>query len=70
MSFLVIGWFVIQAGIHHDAAQAQDLGGAFVFLLNQPFGRWLLGIVALGFVALRLHSFACASWIRLLGSPA
>lgn len=41
-----------------------------MFLLNQPFGRWLLGIVALGFVALGLHSFACARWIRLLGSPA
>lgn len=64
--FLVIGWFVIQAGIHHDPAQAQGFGGAFVFLLAQPFGRVLLGIVALGFVALGLHSFACARWIRLM----
>jgi hypothetical protein len=66
--FLVIGWFVVQAGIHHDPAQAQGFGGAFLFLLNQPFGRVLLGIVALGFVALGLHSFACARWIRLMGS--
>jgi hypothetical protein len=65
--FLVIGWFVIQAGIHHDPAQAQGFGGAFVFLLAQPFGRIVLGIVALGFVALGLHSFACARWIRLMG---
>ena len=64
--FLVIGWFVIQAGIHHDPAQAQGFGGAFVFLLAQPFGRLVLGIVALGFVALGLHSFACARWIRLM----
>jgi fumarate reductase subunit D len=70
VSFLVVGWFVIQAGIHHDAAQAQGFGGAFAFLLGQPFGRVLLGIVALGFVALGLHSFACARWIRLLGSSA
>jgi hypothetical protein len=28
----------------------------------------LLGIVALGFVALGLHSLACARWIRLMGS--
>ena len=68
--FVVIGWFVVQAGIHHDAGQAQGFGGAFVFLLNQPFGRLLLGVVALGFVALGLHSFACARWIRLLGSSA
>lgn len=66
--FLVIGWFLVQAGIHHDPAQAQGFGGAFVFLLNQPFGRVLLGIVALGFVALGLHSLACARWIRLMGN--
>lgn len=68
VTFLVIGWFLIQAGIHHDAGQAQGFGGAFLFLLNQPFGHWLVGIIALGFVALGLHSFACARWIRLLGS--
>jgi hypothetical protein len=69
VAFLIIGWFVIQAGIHHDPAQAQGFGGAFSFLLSQPFGHWLLGIIALGFVALGLHSFACARWVRLLGSP-
>jgi fumarate reductase subunit D len=69
VTFLVIGWFLIQAGLHHDAAQVQGFGGAFIFLLNQPFGRVLLGVIALGFVALGLHSFACARWIRLMGSP-
>jgi hypothetical protein len=65
--FLVIGWFILQAGIHHDPAQVQGFGGAFLWLLGQPFGRVLLGVVALGFVALGLHSFACARWIRLMG---
>jgi fumarate reductase subunit D len=66
--FLIIGWFLVQAGLHHDAGQVQGFGGAFVFLLGQPFGRVVLGIIALGFVALGLHSFACARWIRLMGS--
>jgi hypothetical protein len=66
MTFLVIGWFVVQAGIHNDPSRAQGFGGAFLFLLNQPFGRVVLGVVALGFVALGLHSFACARWIRLM----
>jgi hypothetical protein len=66
--FLIIGWFVVQAGVHHDPAQTQGFSGAFVFLLAQPFGRILLGIVALGFVALGLHSFACARWVRLMGT--
>jgi hypothetical protein len=52
---------------HDDAGQVQGFGGAFVFLMGQPFGRVVLGIVALGFVALGLHSFACARWIRLMG---
>jgi hypothetical protein len=66
--FLVIGWFLVQAGLHHDAGRVQGFGGAFVFLLGQPFGRIVLGIIALGFVALGLHSLACARWIRLMGS--
>jgi fumarate reductase subunit D len=70
VTFLVIGWFVVQAGIHHDPTQAQGFGGAFQFLLGQPFGRVLLGVIALGFVALGLHSFACARWIRLMGHAA
>jgi fumarate reductase subunit D len=68
--FLVIGWFLVQAGIHHDAGQVQGFGGAFLYLLGQPFGRIVLGIVALGFVALGLHSFACARWIRLMARSA
>ena len=68
VTFLVIGWFLIQAGIHHNASDAHGFGGAFLFLLAQPYGRWLVGIIALGFVALGLHSFACARWVRLLGS--
>lgn len=68
VTFLVIGWFLIQAGLHHAPSQAQGFGGAFLFLLAQPYGRWLLGIVALGFIALGVHSFACARWVRLLGS--
>jgi fumarate reductase subunit D len=68
VTFLVIGWFLIQAGIHHDAGQAHGFGGAFLFLLAQPYGRLLLGVIALGFVALGLHSLACARWIRLMGN--
>jgi hypothetical protein len=68
VTFLVIGWFLVQAGIHHNASDAHGFGGAFLFLLAQPYGRWLVGIIALGFVALGLHSFACARWVRLMGS--
>jgi len=68
VTFLVIGWFLIQAGLHNDAGQAHGFGGAFLFLLAQPYGHVLVGVIALGFVALGLHSFACARWIRLMGN--
>jgi hypothetical protein len=66
--FLVVGWFIVQAGLHHDPNRVQGFGGAFVFLGAQPFGHLVLGIVALGIVALGLHSLACARWVRLMGS--
>ena len=68
--FLIIGWFIVQAGLHHDPGQVQGFGGAFMFLLAQPFGHLVLGVVALGFIALGLHSLASARWIRLMGSSA
>jgi fumarate reductase subunit D len=68
VTLLVIGWFLIQAGMHNDAGQARGFGGAFLFLLSQPYGHILVGVIALGFVALGLHSFACARWVRLMGS--
>lgn len=66
--FLVVGWFLVQAGLHHNPGEVQGFGGAFLFLSAQPFGHLVLGIVALGVVALGLHSLACARWVRLMGS--
>lgn len=66
VTFSLVGWFVVQGGLHQDAAMVHGYGGAFVFLLGQPFGRALLAAVSIGFIALGLHSFACARWIRLL----
>ena len=68
VTFTLVGWFVLQGGLHHDSSKVHGYGGAFLFLLNEPFGRVMLGLVALGFIALGLHSFACARWMRLLGS--
>ena len=68
VTFTLVGWFVLVAGLHGDPSAAHGFGGAFLFLLDQPFGRPMLAVVAIGFIALGLHSFACARWVRLLGS--
>jgi hypothetical protein len=66
--FTLVGWFVLQAGLHRNPAGARGYSGAFVFMLQQPYGRLLLAAVALGFVALGLHSLAMARWARLRGA--
>lgn len=63
--FTVIGIFLIVAALRHDAGQARGLGGALVALAAQPFGHLLVAIVALGFVAYGLYSFAEARYRRL-----
>jgi hypothetical protein len=68
ITFTLVGGFLLDAGIHQDAGRAHGFGGAFTFLLAQPYGRLLVGLLALGFIALGLHSFACARWMRLMGS--
>jgi hypothetical protein len=68
ITFTLVGWFVFQAGMQHDASKVKGFAGTFMFLLGQPYGHLLLGLVALGFVALGIHSLAAARWMRLLGS--
>jgi hypothetical protein len=68
ITFTLVGWFILQGGLHRDPSRVRGYGGAFMWLLTQPHGHLLLGIVAIGFIALGLHSFAAARWIRLLGS--
>lgn len=64
--FSMLGWFVLVASLSQDPGRARGWGGVFGLLASEPFGRGLLAVVALGFVALGLHSLACARWIRTL----
>jgi hypothetical protein len=65
--FLLIGWFILLAGLQHNAQQARGFSGTFTFLLTQPYGRPILALLAIGFVALGLDSLALARYIRLPG---
>jgi Domain of Unknown Function (DUF1206) len=53
--FTLIGSFLIQAGRHANPNEAIGLDGALQALVQQAYGRWLLGIVALGLVAYGIH---------------
>jgi hypothetical protein len=65
--FSLMGWFIFLAAFQHDAHKAKGVSGTFAYLLTQPFGRILLALVALGFIALGAHSLAMARYIRLPG---
>src|SRR4051794_22624734 len=49
--FAMLGFFVVQAALQHDPKQAKGVDGALQTLLQQPYGPWLMGIVALGLVS-------------------
>ena len=63
--FGIVGIFVLVAGLHHDAGDAHSFGPAFAAVAREPLGHVLLALVALGFVALGLHSWANARWVRM-----
>ncbi|MGM0754036.1 MAG: DUF1206 domain-containing protein [Bacillota bacterium] len=46
--FLLIGYFFIQTAITADPDKTQGLDGALSKIAQQPYGQWLLGIVAVG----------------------
>lgn len=53
--FAVVGFFLIQAARQSNPNQARGLGGALESLEQQPYGSWLLGIVAIGLIAYGIY---------------
>jgi len=66
VAFLIVGWFLIRAALRYDPSQAQGLGGALETLASQPYGPYLLGIVAAGLVAYGAYSFLQARYRRIV----
>jgi len=63
--FLVIGVFLVQAALQSDPDEAHGLGGALSAVAAQPFGPYLLGLVAFGLVAFGLFMFVVARYRRI-----
>lgn len=53
--FTIIGVFLIVAAVQADAREAKGFGDALATLASQPFGPWLLGVVALGLIAFGIY---------------
>ena len=63
--FTMLGAFIIEAALRHDPGKAQGMGVALQTLAQEPGGHLILFVVSAGFIALALHSFACARWIKM-----
>jgi hypothetical protein len=66
--FLIVGGILIQAAWHYDSSEAKGLDGALQLLVQQSYGKWLLGAVALGLVAYGLYMIIEARYRRIAGS--
>ena len=47
----ICGWYLVRAGVAHDATAAADTGEALGVIAHQRFGDVLLAIVAVGLIA-------------------
>lgn len=63
--FATIGVFLTQAALAFDPNRAKGLGEALAALAAQPFGRWILGGVALGLIAYSIYSLIEARYRQL-----
>lgn len=59
---LLIGWLALQIAWGAPAGKSADISGALRTLADQPFGRILLWLVAVGMVALALWQASEAIW--------
>ena len=65
VTFGVIGWFLIRAGMHVNPGEARGLGGALRALRQADYGPWLLGSVGVGLVAYGLFSIVEGRFRRI-----
>lgn len=63
--FALIGGLMVLAVYYSNPNQAIGIDTVLKTILSQPFGIWLLGIVALGLIAFGIYSMLSAAWFRL-----
>ena len=63
--FVIIGASVVNAAVRYEPGAARGLSGAYSKLLEQPFGHFLLAIVALGFVAYGVYAIVNGLYRRI-----
>jgi Domain of Unknown Function (DUF1206) len=65
VALLIVGFFFLVAAWQADPDKAQGLDGALKTVKDQPFGPFLLTLVAAGIAAYGIYSFARARYARV-----
>lgn len=63
--FGLIGLFIVMAAFTANSQQVKGFDSTLTAILQQPYGRWLLGAIALGLVSLGVYSLFLAVLFRL-----
>ena len=63
--FTLIGLFVVTAAYTSNSQQAKGFDSTLTAILQQPYGRWLMGAIALGLISLGLYSLCLSIFFRL-----
>jgi Domain of Unknown Function (DUF1206) len=56
-AFGLIGGLILAAAVTYDPNKAKGLDGALKTLAGQPYGPWLLGVIAVGLIAFGVYCF-------------
>ncbi len=65
VALVIVGFFFLAAAWQADPDQAAGLDGALKTVKDQPFGPYLLTLVAVGIAAYGVYSFARARYARV-----
>jgi hypothetical protein len=63
--YTIVGIFLITAARQSNPNQARGVGGALGALAEQPYGPWLLGVVALGLILYGVYMGLYAKYRRI-----
>ena len=63
--FAVVGALITLAAYQANPRQPVGMDTALATLMHQPYGIWLLGIIAVGLIAFGFYSMLGALWFRL-----
>ena len=66
VAFGLIGLFLVQAALHREPGEARGLDGALAALAAQPFGPYLLALVAVGLAAYGVFALVEARYRRMV----